>query len=243
MLRSCEAATSASGSDHSADDEAERVEEHKDAVGEVDLVAQDDNRVHAPESLDHHDKDVLEQPDGADHPDDVGAKQVPVTGAGKEALLEEASGEQGRKPQGLRSPTAPTPEEYATHVLTHIPYRNWCWHCVASRRPNAAHRLSKRKQDRNIPLLTIDYAHLRDSKDEATIPCVTVLPVPFNVGAAFLVDAKGEDDDAVKRLSEFIVRVGLHRFQYVLNSDQEWPLEALVQKAAALADRKRHKGT
>ena len=65
-----------------------------------------------------------------------------------------------------------------------------------------------------------------------------MIVAPFTIGAALLVDAKCEDDDAVKRLSDFIISVGLNRFHYVLKSEQGWPLEALVQKAAALADRK-----
>ena len=105
-----------------------------------------------------------------------------------------------------------------------------------SRRPNAAHRMKKRKLQRKIPLMTVDYAFLKDSQDREMIPCVTVMVVPFKVGAAFLVDSKGEDEDAIKRLADFIIRIGLHRFQYVLKSDQEYPLDSLVQKAAALAE-------
>ena len=143
MLRSCGAAASTSdgGNSNPTDDDAGNDDEHEGADSVEDLEAQGDNSVCDLEDPGHSAKDVLEQHDGVDHPDDVGAHTVHVTGAGNEALLQEATGNSGRKPQGLRSPTAPTPEEYATHVLTHIPYRNWCWHCVASRRPNEAHRL------------------------------------------------------------------------------------------------------
>ena len=240
MLLNPSASAPANSSDHVhvVEEETEGAHEPEGVDGVEDLVIKPDVRVKDIDDLAIHAAEPPDEPDGTDDPQDVGATRARVTGAGKEVLFEEASGEQGRKPQGLRSPTAPTREEYETHVLTHIPYRSWCWHCVSSRRPNTAHHLSRRKAHRKIPLMTIDYFFIRDSHDRFTVPCVSALVVPFKVGVAFQVDAKGEDEHAIRRLSDFLIRVGMHRFHYVIKSDQEWPLEALVQKAAAMADRK-----
>ena len=44
--------------------------------------------------------------------------------------------------KALPQPKVPTAAEVAAHCLTHLPYRSWCPHCVASRRPNTQHRSS-----------------------------------------------------------------------------------------------------
>ena len=116
MMLNSSASASSDGVVLAVDDEAGGLEEHD---GVKDLVALADNSVHDLDDLACDAADVLEKPDGADHPEDIGAQKARVTGADKEALFAEASGEQGRRPQGLRSPTAPTREEYEPHVLTH----------------------------------------------------------------------------------------------------------------------------
>ena len=58
---------------------------------------------------------------------------------------EDASGNDGRDPQvaqrpeGRPAPGEPTPEEYARHMLTHIPFRRWCRWCAMARMRNVAH--------------------------------------------------------------------------------------------------------
>ena len=142
-------AASAVSSDSAPVVEVEALNGTMDDDGDEDPAAQ---LAHGPDDLERLAHGVhADELDGVDQPEDVGAQKVQVTGDSKEALFQEAEGEAGRRPRGLTSPAAPTPEEYATHVLTHMPYRSWCWHCVASRRPNAAHRRSNREKDRNIP--------------------------------------------------------------------------------------------
>ena len=49
---------------------------------------------------------------------------------------EEAAGEregepeEARKAKGTRAPTKPSKEEVDEHMLTHLPFRSWCPHCV-----------------------------------------------------------------------------------------------------------------
>ena len=43
----------------------------------------------------------------------------------------------------MNSPVKPSREEVETHNLTHLPYRNWCRHCVRGRGKEAAHAAGK----------------------------------------------------------------------------------------------------
>ena len=134
---------------------------------------------------------VHEVPDGVQSPEEAGAERVGKAHADAEVLLGEAAGNQGLAPKPMPSPRVPTREEYERHVLTHIPYRNWCRHCVASRKPNIAHRSRRSCKERTIPLLAIDYCFLRDTEDGEPVPCVVAVLAPFRVVVSFVVGVKG----------------------------------------------------
>jgi hypothetical protein len=58
---------------------------------------------------------------------------------------DEEEGESGeRKVQKMNSPGKPSAAEIEEHNLTHLPYRNWCRHCVRGRGKEAAHMEGKR---------------------------------------------------------------------------------------------------
>ena len=48
--------------------------------------------------------------------------------------------EEGRSPNALTVPEGPSQREREEHSLTHIPYRDWCEHCVRARARRRAHR-------------------------------------------------------------------------------------------------------
>eukprot|EP00973_Karenia_brevis_P002014 275323-Karenia_brevis.AAC.1 len=59
--------------------------------------------------------------------------------------------EEAREIQPMRMPKGPTEDEYNTHILTHLPYRNWCPHCVRGKKKNPPHEKTRDKK-REIPL-------------------------------------------------------------------------------------------
>ena len=91
-------------------------------------------------------------------------------------------------PRPLRDPKMPPAAGRAKHALTNLPYKDWCPHCLAGRRPNQPHTRVKHHSD--LPMLGIDYGYVGDDGG----PLVTFLVVlvrPFGVYVSALVDAKG----------------------------------------------------
>ena len=132
-------------------------------------------------------------------------------------------GLRNEQPAGLlKSPKQPSAQDIAMHNLTHFPYRDWCPHCVASRRPNTPHR-SRALEERKIPLVVADYCHLRDSKDQDLATCLVVGVYPYRMTMATVVDMKGRDENAIKRVSKFFKMCGLTNF--AMKSDQETSLK------------------
>ena len=60
------------------------------------------------------------------------------------------------------APYTPTDTEIQNHNLTHLPYRNWCPICVKSKGKATPHKLAESHQEAGVPVVSIDYAYLRD---------------------------------------------------------------------------------
>ena len=60
----------------------------------------------------------------------------------KEEATDEQEGEleEARKAKGIKAPTKPSKEEVNEHMLTHLPFRSWCPHCVRGKSKGRPHR-------------------------------------------------------------------------------------------------------
>ena len=63
--------------------------------------------------------------------------------------------EVARRPKTLKAPRHPTQAEIDEHLLTHLPFADWCECCVSGRRPNAPHKRHA-GPPRTLPLITAD---------------------------------------------------------------------------------------
>ena len=61
------------------------------------------------------------------------------------AEAEEEELEEGRVPNAMTVPEGPSHQEREEHNLTHIPFRDWCEHCVRARARRRAHRRRKKE--------------------------------------------------------------------------------------------------
>ena len=88
----------------------------------------------------------------------------------------EGDGPLAQKPMMLRGPIEPAQQEIDIHNLTHLPYMSWCPHCVATTRPNVAHKSSK--VESTIPLVALDYCYVRDAIDQDVTTCLVARAFP-----------------------------------------------------------------
>ena len=135
----------------------------------------------------------------------------------------------------LPQPKVPTQAQIDAHNATHLPYRSWCPHCVAARRPNSHHRSSSSKAQRSEPLLVADYCFVRDNNDAETITILVARLYPSRSMMATVVDAKGADPNAVARLAKFIKDSGYAKIIY--RSDQERSIVALFEETFKASSR------
>ena len=58
----------------------------------------------------------------------------------------------------------PSLKELEEHMSTHLPFRNWCRHCVSGRGQSDQHRKQLEQEEQEVPVISIDYAYLGEEK-------------------------------------------------------------------------------
>ena len=88
-----------------------------------------------------------------------------VRGAAEEAVesRQQELGEgqnEGRINKGFTLPKMPEWEVIENHNLTHVPFRDWCVHCIRGRAVNLAH-CTKCKEQQEAPVISMDYMWMK----------------------------------------------------------------------------------
>ena len=56
--------------------------------------------------------------------------------------------------------------ELDEHMITHIPYRSWCKHCISGRGQSDHHKRQLADREQEVPTISVDYAFLGESGKE-----------------------------------------------------------------------------
>ena len=137
-------------------------------------------------------------------------------------------GGEGARMRSLGDPRLPSQKEVDEHNLTHVPYRNWCPHCVRGRGKDLDHRRAV-EDDRRIREFAFDYCFPGNEKGFR----VTILVGRERVTGmtmASVVPVKGTSGQySVIKALEFIRECGAEEAEIILKSDQEPAIEALMK--------------
>ena len=72
-------------------------------------------------------------------------------------------------PKVAARPYTPTKAEIEAHEVTHLPYRNWCAHCVAGKGVSSPHVHGDAAERIGITI-SLDYCFMGDEAKEGTPP-------------------------------------------------------------------------
>ena len=164
--------------------------------------------------------------------------------------------EEGTKAKALRQPYQPTQKDIDEHELTHVPFRDWCVHCMKGRGQSNQHRSDQCKKMEGeeitagaITTFSIDYMFYTKeneliTKDEAAKMDADKLSFPVLVGKdrkskaiiAHKVEAKGKGNGwIVKRLIADLEELGYGGTKIIIKCDQE---NAIVEVQRELTRRR-----
>ena len=86
------------------------------------------------------------------------------SGERREADHEQIS-EEASRPKYKNVEPRPSRKEVEEHMMTHIPFRAWCPHCVRGKARAAYHKKDKRGE-RHVPIIGMDYMYMESEQTD-----------------------------------------------------------------------------
>ena len=128
----------------------------------------------------------------------------------------------------LGDPRMPTAKERADHETTHLPFRNWCYHCVRGKGRDLDHRKGI-EEERGLSEYSFDYCFPGDEfgfkltvlvgRERATgMTMGTVVPMKGSSGRF-----------AAEKMVEFMEECGDGGMDVIVKSDQEPAIQSLMK--------------
>ena len=140
--------------------------------------------------------------------------------------------------RALPKPITPTKEQRARHRLTHIPYADWCSHCVRCRGRNLPHRkLTPLPAENVVPVISMDLAHIKRNEADKKLPFIVARDHKTRITFAHLLKGKST---VVADYSDYVVNAlynDIRMLDYkkiILKNDQESALKALYERLRRL---------
>ena len=123
-------------------------------------------------------------------------------------------------PVKMQDPKLPSPEEEKEHMLTHLPYRSWCVHCVRGKGRAMDHR-RQGEGDRRVPEVHLDYCFLGTATDARPKTVLVAKDRESRMVMASLVPSKGACNEfAAKRVRAFLSEFGYQNMDMTIKTDQ-----------------------
>ena len=188
------------------------------------------------EKREHGGEEVQEENARGEDPGVVGVPADKKREGNKQGMEEEepqriAQEEEGGRMRNIGDPRLPSKREVDNHYLTHVPYRNWCPHCVRGRGKDLDHWKSV-QDDRRIPEFSFDYCFLGgDGGSKVTVLVGRERVTGMTMASVVLVKGTSGQFAALKVL-EFLRQCGAEEANIILKTDQEPAIDALVKDVA-----------
>ena len=81
------------------------------------------------------------------------------------SMDDEETLEEALESRGIKMGEKPSREEVEDHERTHLPFRNWCEHCVRGRAKNDPHQALGEEKACGTPKVSLDYAYLKEKHE------------------------------------------------------------------------------
>jgi hypothetical protein len=128
----------------------------------------------------------------------------------------------------MLDPKLPSKAEIEEHMLSHLPYRNWCEHCVKGRGRQMDHR--RQEEDRETIEFHMDFCFPGGEADKETQTILVMRERTTRMTMASAVPSKSTGAFIAKRGVAFMKEVGCQFGTVILKSDQEPAIKAVVEE-------------
>ena len=163
--------------------------------------------------------------------EEEGSSEGEEEDAGMQGVEGTGSDLRGKKENVMRrilDPTRPTEKEVEQHNITHLPYRNWCPHCVRAKGKDADHR-KVGNGERTLPEFSFDYAFPGDELGFKLTILVGREKLTGMTMATVLPDKGSTGKFAADKAMEFMAECGCQSGDVIVKTDQEAAIKYLVK--------------
>ena len=118
------------------------------------------------------------------------------------------------------------------HNATHVPFRDWCPICVASRGQSSPHRrVVVNKTADTLPKFQTDYMFIRTVAESKTQPCITFVETRSGVVISFMCARKGGYENLTKEILRHFEAYGFLN-PVIIQCDKEMSIIDVCRKVA-----------
>ena len=150
----------------------------------------------------------------------------------------EAEAEQQRQPVPQKLAEPPNEKEQMKHMLTHLPYADWCSHCIAHRARPDRHLRDGAVKSSGIPTVSFDFAYTKavvaggDVQSTETVAALMLVDSSTNYVGCVPIAKKNDFDIMVREILQFTQVLGHAECNYLCDNE---PAILQVQKRAVAA--------
>ena len=130
-------------------------------------------------------------------------------------------------------PREPTAEERREHELTHVPYRNWCEHCVKGRGKEEACR-KRAEEESGVPEIHMDYMFMGEEHGDRTLAILVARERNSKAIFSTVVPRRTTGEWTSRRLMAWTREIGIEFTDLVVRTDNEPALVSLVETWSSL---------
>ena len=124
-------------------------------------------------------------------------------------------------------PKMPSDEVVRELEMTHVPYRNWCQHCVKGRGKEMGHKKAVEKETTNIEI-HMDLCFPGDEDGSGSLAVLVVRERGTRMTMASVTPSKSTGAFIAKRVVGFMRDIGCEQGDITIKSDQEPAMKATI---------------
>ena len=154
------------------------------------------------------------------------------------AAARETEAEQRRQPNPQKLAEAPDERTQQLHMLTHLPFQDWCPHCVAHRSRPDRHLRDGSVKDSGVPTVSFDFAHTKavapggNVQETEQVIALVLVDSMTNFTGCVPVSKKNDFDLMVREILQFTQILGHSECTFLCDNE---PAIIQVQKRAVNA--------
>ena len=117
-------------------------------------------------------------------------------------------------------PKLPSEEEVKEHMITHLPYRNWCPHCIKGRGKEMDHTRKDSQEKEGISEYHMDYCFPGDEQGNK-VTVLVVIEKHTKMKMAMIVPSKGSTGSfAARKVLDLVQECGDKDATAIVKTDQ-----------------------